>query len=101
VENWVCEVPVQHHGQLGHRLIIENFANAILGKEALIAPAVEGHRSVMLGNAVMLSSFLNKTLDMPIDEDLYEEKLLELIQRSRYRKTTRDVSDVDMYKSFS
>lgn len=101
VEHWVCQVPFQHHGQSGHRLIIENFADAVLGKETLIAPAVEGVQSVMLGNAIMLSSFLNKTLDLPIDEDLYEEKLVELIQRSRYRKTVRDLGTVDMDGSFS
>ena len=66
---------------------------------ALIAPAVEGLHSVMLGNAIMLSSFLSKTLDLPIDEDLYESKLMELIQRSRFQKTARDVGDVDMSKS--
>jgi hypothetical protein len=101
VENWVCEVPFQHHGQPGHRLIIENFAGAILSGEALIAPAVEGLNSVMLGNAIMLSSFLNKTLQLPIDEDLYRKKLLELVQNSRYQKAAWDVSDVDMSKSFA
>jgi predicted dehydrogenase len=100
VENWICEVPFQHHDQPGHRLIIENFANAVLGDEALIAPAVEGLQSVMLGNAIMLSSFLKKTLEMPIDEDLYKKKLMELIQSSRFQKTTADVRDVDMSKSF-
>jgi predicted dehydrogenase len=100
VENWICEVPFQHHDQPGHRLIIENFANAVLGDEALIAPAVEGLQSVMLGNAIMLSSFLKTTLEMPIDEDLYKKKLMELIQSSRFQKTTADVRDVDMSKSF-
>ncbi len=100
VEHEVCDVPFQHHGQPGHKLIIENFANAVLGEEALIAPAVEGYRSVMLGNAIMLSSFLNRAVDLPIDEDLYEATLRELIQNSRYQKTTRDVGSVDMDKSF-
>jgi predicted dehydrogenase len=100
VEHSVDKVPFQHHGQPGHRLITENFADAILKGEALIAPAVEGLHSVMLGNAIMLSSFLNETVEMPIDEDLYSKKLMELIQGSRYRKKTRDVGDVDMSESF-
>jgi hypothetical protein len=37
---------------------------------------------------------------MPIDEDLYQKKLLALIQGSRYQKTAREVADVDMAKSF-
>ncbi|MBN1659151.1 MAG: Gfo/Idh/MocA family oxidoreductase [Anaerolineae bacterium] len=100
VEHSVADVPFVHHGQPGHRLIIENFADAVLGGEPLIAPAVEGLHSVMLGNAIMLSSFLGKPVEVPIDEDLYKKKLMELIQGSRYRKTTRDVGDVDMGKSF-
>jgi predicted dehydrogenase len=100
VENWVCEVPFHHHGQPGHRLIIENFADAILSGQALMAPAVEGLNSVMLGNAIMLSSFLNRTVHMPIDEDLYKRKLMELIEDSRFQKQTRAVTDVDMGKSF-
>ena len=55
VENWVIDVPYQHHGKPGHRLVIENFANAILHGEKLIAPAVEGIHSLALGNAIMLS----------------------------------------------
>jgi predicted dehydrogenase len=101
VDYEVSEVPFDHHGQPGHRLIIENFADAVLGNDTLIAPAVEGLYSLMLGNAILLSSFLNRTLDLPIDEDLYEKKLLELARGSRYQKTTRDVGDVDMAKSFS
>jgi hypothetical protein len=87
---------------MGHKLIIENFANAIIKGEELIAPAVEGINSVMLGNAIMLSSFLNKTVDIPIDEDVYEKKLQELIKRSKFQKTERkiDVSDAEMSKSF-
>jgi predicted dehydrogenase len=100
VENKVSQVPFEHHGQPGHKLIVENFADAVLGAAALIAPAVEGLHSVLLGNAIMLSSFLGKTLDMPIDEDLYQKKLLALIQGSRYQKTAREVADVDMAKSF-
>jgi len=100
VENWPCQVPFEHHGQPGHRLIIENFADAILGKKALIAPAAEGLRSVMLGNAIMLSSFLNKTVELPIDDDLYTEKLMEMIQHARVQKRAKDVGDVDMAQSF-
>jgi predicted dehydrogenase len=101
VENWPCQVPFQHHGEPGHRLITENFARAVLSDETLIAPAAEGLHSVMLGNAILLSSFLKRTVDLPIDEDLYKKKLMELVEGSRYRKTARDVPDLDMGKSFS
>jgi predicted dehydrogenase len=100
VENWACDIPFQHHGQPGHRLVIENLANAVLHGEALIAPAVEGLQSVMLGNAIMLSSFLQRTVDLPIDEDLYAEKLQALIAASRFQKRESAGPDVDMARSF-
>jgi predicted dehydrogenase len=102
IENWVIDVPFTHHGQPGHKLIIENFAHAILTGAALIAPAVEGIHSVTLANAIMLSSFLRQTIDLPFDEDAYAEKLQSLIQNSRFQKADKrvDVGNTDMGKSF-
>ena len=96
VENWKIEVPYKHHGQPGHKLIIENFANTILGDEALIAPAVEGINSITLGNEIMLSSFTGQTIEMPMDGEAYAAKLQELIANSRFEKVVveRDVDDV-------
>ncbi len=101
VENWAIEVPYQHHGQSGHKLALENFADAIQHGAPLIAPAVEGIRSLALGNAIMLSSFLGKPVDMPFDDDLYADHIAELARNSRYQKTVRDAGQVDVRKSFS
>lgn len=100
VENWEIDLPFSHHGQPGHKHIIENFANAILFDEVLIAPAVEGIHSIMLSNAIMLSSFLNKTVSLPIDADLFAQKLAKLVESSQFKKTTRSVETTDMSKSF-
>jgi predicted dehydrogenase len=86
VENWEINIPYQHHGEPGHKMMLENFANAILHGEALIAPAEEGIRSLTLSNAMMLSTFLGKPVDLPFDEDLYAEKLEELARTSRFQK---------------
>ena len=83
----MVNVPYEHHGQAGHRIVIENFADAILHGKELIAPAREGIDSVMLGNAIMFSSFRKEAIDIPIDADAYERKLQELIQQSRLSKT--------------
>jgi predicted dehydrogenase len=96
VENWKIEVPYHHHGQAGHKLVIENFANAVLRGDALITPAVEGLNSLTLGNAIMLSSFLGRPVDLPIDAPAYAARLQDLIANSRFEKTVieRDVADV-------
>ncbi len=96
VENWKCEIPYQHHGQPGHKIVIENFANAILNGEALIAPAVEGINSLTLGNAIMLSSFLGRPIDLPMDAAAYAARLQDLIANSHFEKNVveRGVEDV-------
>lgn len=80
------EIPFEHHGQAGHALITENFANAILGQTELIAPGIEGYNAVSLGNAIMSSSFDEKVVELPLDEDAFEAKLFTLIENSQYIK---------------
>jgi predicted dehydrogenase len=101
VENWVVDVPFKHHGQPGHKLITRNFAEAILNGTPLMAPAVEGIHSVTLGNAIMLSSFQNKTIEMPVDEDAFEKELQALIESSKFQKSQRKVDNPDMSQSFN
>ena len=83
VPNERLKVEFTHHGEPGHRLVIENFGGAIAGKEALIAPAGEGYNSVALANGILLSSLTKRTVDFPIDEEAYEAKLNELISSSK------------------
>jgi predicted dehydrogenase len=102
VEYEVVEIPFEHHGQPGHKFVIENFANAIMNGETLIAPAGEGLNSVMLANAIMMSSFEGKPIDLPLDADAYERKLLSLIEASTFTKAApkHAPSDSDLSKSF-
>jgi predicted dehydrogenase len=100
VENWRIEVPYQHHGEPGHRLVIENFANAVLHGKKLIAPAVEGIHSLALGNAIMLSSFLGQPIEMPFDDQSYAAKLEGMIKNSRFEKSVREAQITDFNKSF-
>lgn len=80
------EIHFDNHNQAGHALITENFANAILSQTELIAPGIEGYNAVTLGNAIMFSSFDERVVDLPLDEDAFEAKLLTLIENSRYIK---------------
>jgi predicted dehydrogenase len=86
VEVEVGDVSFEHHGKPGHRFVIENFGNAILHGESLIAPAEEGLQSVMLANAILLSSFEGKPVELPIDADAYESQLLQRIETSTFRR---------------
>ncbi|MEP7290496.1 MAG: Gfo/Idh/MocA family oxidoreductase [Chloroflexota bacterium] len=80
------DVPYEHHGEQGHRFIIENFADAVLHGASLIAPAVEGLNSLTLANAVMLSSFEGRSINLPIDQEIYARQLAALIASSTFNK---------------
>ncbi|MBU7595771.1 Gfo/Idh/MocA family protein [Metabacillus halosaccharovorans] len=70
--------------ELGHLGIIQNWINAIVDKYVLIAPGEEGIKSLELINSIYLSSWLNKTLELPINEDFYFNKLMEKMGKSTF-----------------
>ncbi len=69
-----------------HRGILQNFTNAILKGEKLIAPAEEGINGLSLSNAMLLSSWLDREITLPIDGDLFYEELQKRIATSNYVK---------------
>ncbi len=74
-----------------HRGITQNFTNAILNGEALMAPGAEGINGLRISNAIFLSSWLGKTVDLPVDGDLYYKLLQEKINNSKFEKHTVEV----------
>ena len=58
-----------------HPGVLKAFAGAILRGEPLIAEGVEGINGLMISNAMHLSAWLNKTVTLPIDEDLFYNEL--------------------------
>ena len=61
-----------------HAGVLKAFTARILDGTPLIADGTEGIRALMLSNAMFLSSWLDRTVTLPIDEDLF---LAELNQR--------------------
>ncbi|MCX7030370.1 MAG: Gfo/Idh/MocA family oxidoreductase [Spirochaetes bacterium] len=102
VECWQIKVPFQHHGEGGHRLIIENFAAAVLDGSELIAPAAEGLHSVLMANAVMHSSLNgHRPVELPMDEAAFAKELQDLIAASGFtKKTATPGGSEDMAKSY-
>ncbi|WP_026653880.1 Gfo/Idh/MocA family protein [Butyrivibrio proteoclasticus] len=70
-----------------HIGVFKAFANKILGKGELIAEGAEGINGLTLSNAMYLSSWLDKTVEIPFDEDLY---LAELDKRRATSKLKED-----------
>jgi predicted dehydrogenase len=99
---WNVQIPLPAHRGDQHNGILRNFTNAVLRGEKLIAPAREGIHSVELGNAILLSSLIGKTVEVPISGAAYERQLRKLIATSKPKtKTARKrPSATDFSKSF-
>lgn len=65
-----------------HIAILRNFADAILKGAPLLTPAAEGIRSVELANAILLSSWTDKAINLPLDSALYARWLKRKIAES-------------------
>lgn len=100
-ETWTIDIPCNGNGPQ-HAGILENFTNAILKGEKLIAPAEEGIKSVELATAMLYSSFKDCTVQMPLDAKAYAVLLKKLVATSKIKKTKPSVGQAptDMSKSF-
>ena len=72
----------------GHLAVLRNYANAILKGEALISPGSDGINGVSLFNAIYMSSWLKKIVQLPIDDALYKD-LLDIRINSSPKRSTR------------
>ena len=67
-----------------HPGIIQNFVNAIQGKEELLVEGRDGLNSMELINGIEMSGWLGgKKVDLPLDDDKYLEMLNEKIATSK------------------
>lgn len=65
-----------------YQMMFQNFANHILQGEPLIASGDQGLNCLELANGGYLSAWLDKTIQLPIDDDLYSNMLEEKISES-------------------
>lgn len=81
--------------ETAHKGILQNFTNAILFGEKLIAPGEEGINGLTLSNAIYLSSWTNNTVQLPLDEELYYEMLTEKIKHSQKKEVAQsEITDL-------
>ena len=80
------EIPLVH-GPNPLTGMIQNFVNAILEGEALVAPASEGLFGVELANAMIYSGITRQTVELPLDPALYVAELARRIARERTQRS--------------
>jgi predicted dehydrogenase len=72
-----------------HVETLQNFIDAILDGVPLVASACEGINGVELANAMLYSSWTDKTIEMPLNGKAYERELKKRIAASRYNSKNR------------
>lgn len=82
-ECWKCEVPIQKKDTEERVEIINNWIDAILDGTELLSPGEEGINGLMISNAMLLSTWINDWVELPIDENLFYEKLKDKISNSK------------------
>ena len=95
-ECWKCEIPVKASDGTQHKGITQNFVDHILKGTKLLAPGEEGIKGLTLSNAMHLSTWTDNWVDLPINEDLYYEKLQERIKYSNFNKVTNELKQMDV-----
>ncbi len=95
----VEEIPFAN-AEVPHAIVTQNFVNAILDGKPLIAPGAEGIHSVELANAMVFSSLLGQTLELPMDGSAWEKELNRLIVNSKVKKNVVKVATDDFASSF-
>ena len=94
--------------KLGHKGIIQNLVDAILHGTPLIAPGEEGIKGLMISNAMLLSTWTDNWVDLPIDEEFFEQHLQEKIKNSKANKEagyslkhlmSKDMGEFEMQKN--
>jgi len=97
---WNCEIPFEPATN-PHGILIQNFVDAILDGKPLIAPGAEGMGSVELANALLYSSLIGQSIELPMDSKAWQNKLNELIANSRHEKKVVQSTAEDFTKSFN
>ncbi|MBU7591150.1 Gfo/Idh/MocA family protein [Metabacillus halosaccharovorans] len=84
-EGWTIDIPIKgKHTE--HQGIIQNWIESIKEGKPLLAPGEEGIKGLEISNAIYLSSWLNEPVELPINAELFYEKLQEKINHSTFQK---------------
>lgn len=74
-----------------HVGVLNAWADGILHGGDLVAPGCEGINGLMLANAMHLSAFLGKEIELPFDEQLYYDELMKRVATSRKKENVEAV----------
>lgn len=83
-----------------HAVMMNNFIDAIENGAALIAPANEGIASLDFANAMLLSTWQNQAVELPLNRYEYQLELDKRIAQSSLRTKSDRKANIDMSASY-
>jgi len=92
-EVWKCEIPYKENRQ-EHMAITQDWVQAIRAGSKLLSAGTEGINGVELANAMLLSTWTDDWVDIPVDEDRYYEELQKRVASSKVKENQGQVMDV-------
>ena len=98
-----CEtITVETDGRnVQHAEVREKFAAAILRNEPLVADGREGINGLLISNAMHLSAWTGKTVELPFDEVLYKDLLMERVKNSRRKVAVASAGVADLSNTYN
>lgn len=83
-----------------HAIVMNNFVQAILNDTPLLVPAEQGLASLDLANAMLLSTWQQKNVALPLDRTEYQQHLAEKVASSSLREKSNQQAHIDMQQSY-
>ena len=83
-----------------HAAVLNNFVAAIPRGEALVAPAADGLDSLSLANAMLLSTWEDSRVELPLDARRYQRALGQRLEDSGLREKADIEASIDMGASY-
>ncbi len=84
-----------------HRGVRDAFAAAILRNEPMVADGREGINGLMLSNAMHLSAWTGKPVELPFDEVIFKDLLMDHVKNSRRKTNISSVVAEDMSSTYN
>lgn len=69
-----------------YRLILQNFADACSGRAPILVPGSEGRKSLLIGNAIYLSSWEHRMVELPEEGSADEEDFERIFEEHLSKK---------------
>lgn len=101
VETWDIDVPFDRSSPEGHRVVVKNFAAAVLRNEPLLSPGTDGLKALELGNAMLMAGITRTPVELPMDAVAFDKLIQDLTKQYGGKKQLQaTAAAVDMSESF-